>query len=80
MSETHLANQWTLKKKFERLIFPILNMESPKVQKVSHWLSMERLFFSVKRQPLAYVLPLVSGFCSGSEWSFPNFEGRLNTS
>ncbi len=34
---THLANgPW--KKKFE-LYFPYIHMESPKVQKVSHWLS-----------------------------------------
>ncbi len=34
-------SQWTLKKKFE-LFFSLLNMESPKVQKVSHWLSKYR--------------------------------------
>ena len=38
-------SQWTLKKKFE-LFFSLLNMESPKVQKVSHWLSKKRTFQS----------------------------------
>ena len=36
-----LLSQWTLKKKFE-LVFSLLNMESPKVQKVSHWLSKKQ--------------------------------------
>ena len=36
-------SQWTLKKKVWTL-FSLLNMESPKVQKVSHWPSKEGIF------------------------------------
>ena len=37
-------SQWTLKKKSLNGLFSLLNMESPKVQKVSHWLS--KMIFS----------------------------------
>ena len=41
-SESNSLSQWTRKKKVWTL-FSLLNMESPKVEKVSHWLSKQRI-------------------------------------